>query len=826
MTTLKPYDFGGTVGTGSEFMRVNRVGNPVGEAVSNLGNSIAGLGGKLLAVDEHLNEKSRRDAERLDKIMAENRYVVESTNARMKLKEMSENISDSGRDFTSGFAEWYDKTNADRMKDIPDSLRPEYEHKFLAERGRLIGQAADIEFGQRRQFVSKLVKEKGTFLSNSVSDGSMNPASAMKDADSFVNSLGLPPNADARMRRDLGLAVDSAAVKRSIELNPDQVVRDLGKYTQGKYQSDNPIVRLSIEAAQRNNVPTNVQLTIAKIESNFDSNAQAKGSTAYGVGQMIDANWRETGIPKTADPALQNEALSRLIRKRMDMLQQNGVEPTTANVWGSHLVGPKGYLALLNADPSTPLRDVLLPLYGPTNYAAATRNKGSLLRDGATVGQTLAAITNRVESVEASLASDARVQSARNPSELVAVGGDQAKYLTAADASKLYGAAQDAVEKRFDAQMKALTKQKVDDGIFNPYDDDDRKDVDKWSMSTGVVGRMNQGDATAYGEARGFLDQNKYLPKPYAAQAKLDLLSKDPARREMAFDLLSRVKAANPLGGMENSGIGGDIKKRVERINALRVENGLSVQEAMRQVDREFDPTFSDKVKRDKTQIENIVQRYGASKLESAFGSNVGWWPFSSTEYGQDSAKREMVKAYQDRMRFHLNDGASTDTAAALATSDMKKAYGLSMSFGSPRMMHWPPEKLLPEIDGNHKYVAQVTTDYVNAALEGNGFKFRVKPQDVGLLGTAETARAFMNGQPLHYEVWFTDDKGRRQMLPGGIKIDLADYKSRFDTERKVAQQPTADVRAARAQQQLQQTPQPFPPGERRRTMPLGLGGE
>lgn len=825
MTTLRPYVDDRAVSTGSEFMRSGYTGSPVSSALLDLASSIGQYGNKLAAEEKAAANKAQRDQERLDRIEAENRYVIESTNARVKLREFSENIADNGRGFTGSFAEWYDKTNADRMKFIPDSLRPEYEHKFLAERERLIGQAADIEFNQRRQFMSQLVKEKGTFLSSAVTDGSMAPEAAHKDISDFVGSLGLPPNADARMRRDLGLAVDSAAVRRAIELNPDQVVRDLGRYAAGKYESDNPVVRSAIEAAQRNNVPVSAMLAIVKGESNFNPNSQAKGSTAYGLGQMIDANWRETGIPKTADPVLQAEATARMLRNRMEFLQSNGVEATTANLWASHFLGPSGFLAVLRANPNTPIRDVLLPLYGSRNYAAATSNNAGLLRDGMTTGQVMSAITNYMQTREASLSSDARIRQGADPRELVKVGDYQAQYLTAADASKLYGVAQESVEKRLDGQMKMLTKQKLDDGIFNPYDAADRKDVDKWAMTTGVVTGMNKGDPSAYGEARAFLDNNKYLPKPYAAQAKLDLLSNDPARRELAFDLLSRIEAANPLGGLENSGINGDIKKRVERINALRTENGLTVQEAMNQVSREFDPTFNDKVKRDKTKVEAIVSKYNSSHLETAFNSRNGWWIFGGTEFGSGSAQREMSKAFQDRIRYHLNDGAQEATAAALAMADMKKAYGLNDAFGERRLMHWPPEMLLPTIGGDHKWVANVTTDFVNAALEASGHKYRVTPKDVGLLGTAETARNYINNQPLHYSVWFTDDKGNRQMLLGGINIDPQAYKSRFDTERKVSGEPTADVAAARAQQKAQ-NPEPLPPGERRRTMPLNMGGQ
>lgn len=51
-------------------------------------------------------------------------------------------------------------------------------------------------------------------------------------------------------------------------------------------------------------------------ESGWNNNAQNPTSTAYGIGQFLNSTWGGYGIPKTADPAQQVEAMARYIKAR------------------------------------------------------------------------------------------------------------------------------------------------------------------------------------------------------------------------------------------------------------------------------------------------------------------------------------------------------------------------------------------------------------------------------------------------------------------------------------------------------------------------------
>jgi len=56
--------------------------------------------------------------------------------------------------------------------------------------------------------------------------------------------------------------------------------------------------------------------SIVSRESRWDSNAQNRRSTAYGLGQFLDKTWAGTGIAKTSDPKQQIEAMLVYLKNR------------------------------------------------------------------------------------------------------------------------------------------------------------------------------------------------------------------------------------------------------------------------------------------------------------------------------------------------------------------------------------------------------------------------------------------------------------------------------------------------------------------------------
>lgn len=813
MARLPGYENTRTVETGSQFMRPRSTTDQTAKAVQGFGSSLSSIGASLQAEANKLDEKARLHAERTENLEFESSALVFETQERQRLQAAKENARESGAGFYDEFMKEHDPKWQAAVQGLEPGKRAAADARFLRIRQSIALEASGFEQQKRTQFVGKVSKEMNDSISLRIDAGHLDREGAAVEIDEFVNKLGLPPNSADAARRYMGMNADAARIEREIKLNAPGALRDLSRYAANARTSDNPHVQRNIEAANRHGIPLDIALPIIQGESTFDPTRDMSKkinpktgkpySSAYGYGQMLDSNWAEVGMTKSSDPDVQAEAVARLLRQRIDYLQRNGIETTLPNVWGAHFVGPGSYAALLRADPNAPLRDVLLPLYGNNKYAQATTGNGSLLQDGATVGQTLEKIRAYTEKNAASVASTTK-GTGSNLDAPVEVGGTKLAYMTAADIPKYLAKAQVVAAGQSEDAMKVALKQQVESGQLNTFNAGDRKAMDKHAASTGVVQAMNQGTPDGYGAAKAFLNQHSYLPKPYADEAEMALLSPDPVRRKLGYDLLAEVERKNPLGGLAFSGLQTDIRKRIERYNALQTEMGFSSDQARVAVEREFDPNFQDKVKRDADRVKNIVKRQSQSTVDSHFDALTGTYGFRTTEYGSDATKRQALAAFQSRVQFHLEDGAEEPTAVALAKAEMGRAYGVDTSFGAKRVMHWPPSRVLPAgPDGTHKWVAESVTDHVNRSLEANKLGFKVDQSKVFLIGTAETARTAMTGQGVKYEVMYVDNKGRRQALPGGYVVSPEAYRERQLNEARMPA-PKADVAAERAKQNAQ----------------------
>lgn len=786
MARLKPYTADRSISTGEGFMRFDRSSDQTGRAIAGIGRTVSALGASMLAEDNRQSAKAEADMRKMEALETEREVLLYDQDSRLKLKAASENITPSGRGFYDGFMSEYDKGWQAKLSALPESVRPEAELKFLRDRERIALQAATIEANQRNNFTVQVATEKRDSLTNGILTGMMTHEYAKQDVDTFVKSLPLSENSAKVLTRQLGMAIDAAHIQRQINLQPSVAMRELKKYMPNAVRSDNKIVQGVIEAAERHGLPVNIVLGIVKGESSFNPNADMSKeinprtgkpySSAYGLWQMIDANWAETGIAKTNDPALQAEAGARLLARRKAFLESNGFEVTPRNLWGAHFVGPGGIKALLRADPRAPLRDVLLPVFGAVDYRAATTGNGSILQDGATVGQTLQRIQNYVEKNMRAAGVDVQTGPSADPNGKVSIGGIELSHMTGQDIPKYMALAMEATAKQTDDTMKTVVKQRDERGGWQVFESADRTEMDKYEGSRAIADAMTQGDMTAYGSAAQFVNKHKYLPKPMAAAAQAAILSQDTQQKAAAFDLLSKYEAENPIGGLEFSGIRPEIRKRIDRYNALRYEMRMPVDQALAEVDRQFSPDFAKATKSDAKAIQDAANLLTIRQIESDLESRT-WLGWGSSDFGNDSVKRKILGAYRDRYVFHRQDGAPDETARHMAKRDMKRAYGVDTSFGSKRLMHWPLDKVFPAgPDGTRKWVAEAAVDYVNNVFAGNPETFppdyRVDASKVYLLGTAETGRMLTANQNPRYQVVYIDHMGRQQTLPGGFVVE------------------------------------------------------
>lgn len=114
---------------------------------------------------------------------------------------------------------------------------------------------------------------------------------------------------------------------------------------------------------------------IINAESGGNANARNPNSTATGSGQFINSTWLDMikrnrpdiAAGKTdqellslrSDPNLSRQMVDDYSAENATRLQKAGIEPTDAATYLAHFAGPQGAVALLQANPATPVGDVL-----------------------------------------------------------------------------------------------------------------------------------------------------------------------------------------------------------------------------------------------------------------------------------------------------------------------------------------------------------------------------------------------------------------------------------------------------------------------------------
>lgn len=130
------------------------------------------------------------------------------------------------------------------------------------------------------------------------------------------------------------------------------------------------------------------------MESGGDPNARNPMSSATGLGQFIDGTWleyaaanpdrfrgmsRDQILAARSDPAMARDAVAWYRRQNEPKLAAAGVPVTDATAGLAHFLGPDGAARVLNAQPATPLAQVLPENVMRANPRLANQTAGDLV---------------------------------------------------------------------------------------------------------------------------------------------------------------------------------------------------------------------------------------------------------------------------------------------------------------------------------------------------------------------------------------------------------------------------------------------------------------
>lgn len=198
-------------------------------------------------------------------------------------------------------------------------------------------------------------------------------------------------------RKALEASAAALEFEEATGLQPEEAkaVADIGKQTTKKPRLNGLQSRVAV-AAQAQGVDAPTALAVMGLESRGKANAQNPNSSANGLFQIIDSTWEELGGGDRNDEATQiRNGVAYLAKVKAQMKSSTGLDPSPAEIYMGHMLGPKGGLSLMTAAQGNPDGSFLdqVSKWDAKNAAAIVKNNGF---SGMTNKQVYAAIADRV----------------------------------------------------------------------------------------------------------------------------------------------------------------------------------------------------------------------------------------------------------------------------------------------------------------------------------------------------------------------------------------------------------------------------------------------
>ena len=117
--------------------------------------------------------------------------------------------------------------------------------------------------------------------------------------------------------------------------------------------------------AEQYNVDPALLAQITKVEAGAQgATAKNPKSSAHGLGQLVDKMWNKVGGGDRSDPETQVRNAAKLLRKNNDSFAKaTGRQPNPTEAYTTWVLGDSAGRAVLKADPSTPIQNVLESVY-------------------------------------------------------------------------------------------------------------------------------------------------------------------------------------------------------------------------------------------------------------------------------------------------------------------------------------------------------------------------------------------------------------------------------------------------------------------------------
>jgi hypothetical protein len=712
MVRIPVYDSTRPLNTGTEFFRQANTDAAERDITRGVGSIQQGL--------SDLSEVLMRQQTRDEKFKTEKLLIDAEMETRRTLDKEKENITETGSGHHDRVMGSVSKIVESTLANVPDSQRQAAELRLQKHLADTSDNLAKTEIGQSRNYIANVGKMKLEQITENVKGGAWTAERAKGEIDAFLNGIQLPPETTNIFRREMGRAAESGRLEYLRTNRPAEFMREVQRFTPNRASAAaGDMHRLIIENAKAYGVSPYHLLIMGGMESGFNPNATAKGSTARGlmgltrgerarVGAMLGLNEQQM-----LDPAAQAAAGAIILKEAQKRLEANGIPVTATTLYANHFLGPGGALAMMRANPNADAYETYMSVAGPRIAALAFSTNPGLLERGMTVGQVMARINSRVEQRSAQSLRFVQADPEADTKGPITILGETFTHMTGADLVGQGVKATAAIVKQNDDMLGEAAKKRYVYGnsIPNVYDSKWRKEADEAAVLDNAQAAILGGDKDAHTRYGVFADRHGYLPKPVSAAVLALINSKDRAQQFAGYELAARVVRKNPTDGLQKSGLGGDTDAegfnnaaKIRDYVNLTVHGGFGtstegMMEAMRRVELAHSPDFKSKERDASKDIADKTKARSFSEIESAMDLKKGGiLGFGQTDVGPQhpALRRAMEDRYQEFFRFHYTEGRDVTIAKANAIVDMKRSYNDTRLFGKSYMMPMPPERNYP----------------------------------------------------------------------------------------------------------------------------------
>nr|WP_249806859.1 lytic transglycosylase domain-containing protein [Bradyrhizobium sp. 62] len=310
-------------------------------------------------------------------------------------------------------------------------------------------------------------------------------------------------------------------------------------------------------------------------------------------------------------------------------------------------------------------------------------------------------------------------------------------------------------------------------GDFNPFDTDEKKNVDRIFNSLG-------GDMKAL---EIVTNRTGMVPEGAVTALRGNLVSADPQKVEQALQVSSNLVGGKFPDVFANTKGGDDLTTTANTFRHYVYDRGLTAADATKRIIEERTPEYQQKVKaRIKSEDVNEIVKKQLSDGDIRHAFDDSWIPFNDPKLTFNPEMRQRAMGdYEEGFRENFAKTGDVTLSKQLALDEMKKTWGTTQVNGSKTVMKYPPERssVYAGIENAPEHIAGQA---IQAVKDLNGAD--VPRSAIRLDEVKNTAERYMRGQPPVYVLSYVDKNGHIQTIPKQFYADPNAMRDKQTAER------------------------------------------